>query len=111
MCVELLTPDGNWSSYPPHRHDTSPECPVNNEEIYYFRVGRAGQDTTSPDGFAFHRTYTPTGSSTTASSSATVTFSASPVVITGLALPRRVIRFTISMSSPDRRHPELGLLR
>ncbi|MGD0285566.1 MAG: 5-deoxy-glucuronate isomerase [Acidimicrobiales bacterium] len=61
MCVELLTPDGNWSSYPPHRHDTSPECPVNNEEIYYFRVGRAGQDTTSPDGFAFHRTYTPDG--------------------------------------------------
>jgi 5-deoxy-glucuronate isomerase len=38
MCVELLTPDGNWSSYPPHRHDDSPECPVNNEEIYYFRV-------------------------------------------------------------------------
>ena len=42
MCVELLTPDGNWSSYPPHRHDDSPECPVNNEEIYYFRIGRAG---------------------------------------------------------------------
>jgi 5-deoxy-glucuronate isomerase len=61
MCVELLTPDGNWSSYPPHRHDTSPECPVNNEEIYYFRVGRVGQETTSPDGFAFHRTYTPDG--------------------------------------------------
>ena len=44
MCVELLTPDGNWSSYPPHRHDDSPECPVNNEEIYYFRIGRAGTD-------------------------------------------------------------------
>ena len=46
MCVELLTPDGNWSSYPPHRHDGSPECPVNNEEIYYFRLGRdrAGHD-------------------------------------------------------------------
>ena len=39
MAVELLTPDGNWSSYPPHRHDDSPECPVNNEEIYYFRIG------------------------------------------------------------------------
>ena len=39
MCVEVLTPDGNWSSYPPHQHDDSPECPVNNEEIYYFRVG------------------------------------------------------------------------
>lgn len=59
MCVELLTPDGNWSSYPPHRHDDSPDCPVNNEEIYYFRVGRAGSTDYAPDGFALHRTYTP----------------------------------------------------
>jgi 5-deoxy-glucuronate isomerase len=66
MCVELLTPDGNWSSYPPHRHDSSPECPVNNEEIYCFRIGRAGPDVPapngpSPNGFALHRTYTPEG--------------------------------------------------
>ena len=61
MCVELLTPDGNWSSYPPHRHDDSPECPVNNEEIYYFRVGHAGTTDYAPDGFAMHRTYTPEG--------------------------------------------------
>jgi 5-deoxy-glucuronate isomerase len=54
MAVELLTPDGNWSSYPPHRHDDSPECPVNNEEIYYFRI--AGDA-----GFGLHRTYTPDG--------------------------------------------------
>ena len=52
MCVELLTPDGNWSSYPPHRHDDSPECPVNNEEIYYFRIGRTGTTDYAPDGFA-----------------------------------------------------------
>ena len=62
MCVELLTPDGNWSSYPPHRHDDSPECPVNNEEIYYFRIGRAGSTEFSADGFGMHRTYTPDGS-------------------------------------------------
>jgi 5-deoxy-glucuronate isomerase len=61
MCVELLTPDGNWSSYPPHRHDDSPECPVNNEEIYYFRLGRAGTAEYDPDGFALHHTYTPEG--------------------------------------------------
>lgn len=59
MCVELLTPDGNWSSYPPHRHDDSPECPVNNEEIYYFRIGTAGTTRYSTDGFGLHRTYTP----------------------------------------------------
>jgi 5-deoxy-glucuronate isomerase len=61
MCVELLTPDGNWSSYPPHRHDDSPECPVNNEEIYYFRIGRSGTTEYAPQGFGFHRTYTPEG--------------------------------------------------
>jgi 5-deoxy-glucuronate isomerase len=59
MCVELLTPDGNWSSYPPHRHDDSPECPVNNEEIYYFRIGRAGSTEFDCDGFGVHRCYTP----------------------------------------------------
>jgi 5-deoxy-glucuronate isomerase len=62
MCVELITPDGNWSSYPPHRHDDSPECPVNNEEIYYFRIGVAGTSDYSADGFGMHRTYTPDGS-------------------------------------------------
>jgi 5-deoxy-glucuronate isomerase len=59
MAVELLTPDGNWSSYPPHRHDDSPECPVNNEEIYYFRIGRVGTTEYDPDGFGMHRLYTP----------------------------------------------------
>ena len=62
MCVELITPDGNWSSYPPHRHDDSPECPVNNEEIYYFRIGVTGSSEYCADGFGMHRTYTPDGS-------------------------------------------------
>jgi 5-deoxy-glucuronate isomerase len=61
MCVELLTPDGNWSSYPPHKHDASPECEVNNEEIYYFRIGKAGTTECSKEGFGMHRTYTGEG--------------------------------------------------
>lgn len=61
MCVELLTPDGNWSSYPPHKHDDSPECPVNNEEAYYFRIGRTGSTEVDPNGFGLHRTYTGDG--------------------------------------------------
>jgi len=61
MCVELLTPDGNWSSYPPHKHDDSPECEVNNEEIYYFRIGKAGTTQYSDAGFGMHRTYTADG--------------------------------------------------
>ena len=43
ICCELLTPDGNWSSYPPHKHDASDPCRVVNEEIYYYRIaGRTG---------------------------------------------------------------------
>ena len=57
ICCEVLTPDGNWSSYPPHKHDARPS-EVDNEEIYYFRVGRTGTTAYSPDGFAVHRTYT-----------------------------------------------------
>jgi len=51
---ELLTPDGNWSSYPPHKHDEASECEVVNEEIYYFRISGEG-------GFGLHRTYTADG--------------------------------------------------
>jgi 5-deoxy-glucuronate isomerase len=61
MCVELLTPDGNWSSYPPHKHDDSAECTVQNEEIYYFRIGRAGTTGYADDGFGLHRLYTTDG--------------------------------------------------
>jgi 5-deoxy-glucuronate isomerase len=58
ICCELLTPDGNWSSYPPHKHDSSEPCEVINEEIYYYRIAGADQVTPSREGFGFHRTYT-----------------------------------------------------
>jgi 5-deoxy-glucuronate isomerase len=51
VAVEVLTPEGNWSSYPPHKHDTASEHEAVLEEIYYFRIGGAG-------GFGVHRTYT-----------------------------------------------------
>jgi 5-deoxy-glucuronate isomerase len=60
MCVEVLTPDGNWSSYPPHRHDGEGDCTVHNEEIYYFRIGHVDGGY-SHDGFGMHRTYTHDG--------------------------------------------------
>jgi 5-deoxy-glucuronate isomerase len=62
ICCEVLTPEGNWSSYPPHKHDDTPDSLANNEEIYYFRVGRSGSTETSDEGFALHRTYTTDGS-------------------------------------------------
>ena len=39
LAVEVITPAGNFSSYPPHKHDTfDPQAPeVELEEIYYFR--------------------------------------------------------------------------
>ena len=62
ICVEVLTPDGNWSSYPPHKHDDTPGSLADNEEIYYFRLGRSGSVETGEEGFALHRTYTADGS-------------------------------------------------
>jgi 5-deoxy-glucuronate isomerase len=50
-CCEVLTPPGNWSSYPPHKHDdASNGVEAELEEIYYFRVE-------GPHGMAAHRTY------------------------------------------------------
>ncbi len=58
ICCELITPDGNWSSYPPHKHDASEPCPVVNEEIYYYRIAGPDQVTPSLEGMGYHRTYT-----------------------------------------------------
>lgn len=55
IVVEVITPAGNWSSYPPHKHDESNDVESRLEEIYYFRI--AGDN-----GFGFHRTYTTDGS-------------------------------------------------
>jgi 5-deoxy-glucuronate isomerase len=58
ICCELITPPGNWSSYPPHKHDASEPCEVVNEEIYYYRIAGADQVTPSRTGHGYHRTYT-----------------------------------------------------
>jgi 5-deoxy-glucuronate isomerase len=58
---ELITPDGNWSSYPPHKHDEASDCEVVNEEIYYFRIAGSDAITPSRTGFGMHRTYTADG--------------------------------------------------
>jgi 5-deoxy-glucuronate isomerase len=57
MAVELVTPDGNWSSFPPHRHDNIPGSPAHNEEIYYFRIGKEKSAHGNSEGWGFHRTY------------------------------------------------------
>ena len=50
IAVEVLTPGGNWSSYPPHKHDEErPGEEVELEEIYFFEV--------RGDGFGYQRVY------------------------------------------------------
>ena len=41
IACEVLTPDGNWSSYPPHKHDEEGPDESALEEIYYFEVAEA----------------------------------------------------------------------
>jgi 5-deoxy-glucuronate isomerase len=58
LAVEVLTPEGNWSSYPPHKHDEQrPPEEAELEEVYYFEIA-AGHG--SP-GFGLHRLYTADG--------------------------------------------------
>lgn len=38
IAVEVITPGGNWSSYPPHKHDEERAQEAILEEIYYFEI-------------------------------------------------------------------------
>jgi 5-deoxy-glucuronate isomerase len=53
IACEVITPAGNWSSYPAHKHDQTSETESELEEIYYFEIaaGPGGQP-----GFGFMRT-------------------------------------------------------
>ena len=53
LVVEVLTPGGSWSSYPPHKHDEDrPPEEVVLEEVYYYRAR-------APEAFAVQRLYSP----------------------------------------------------
>jgi len=53
IACEVITPAGNWSSYPPHKHDEDRPGESVLEEIYYFEIaaGPAGP------GVGFQRVY------------------------------------------------------
>ncbi len=57
VLVEVYTPGGNWSSYPPHKHDVHLEDDQGNlieadlEEVYFYKIDK-------PDGYAYQRVYT-----------------------------------------------------
>ncbi len=60
VCVEVYTPSGNWSSYPPHKHDVHRVDAQGNlleadlEEIYFYKIDR-------PEGYAYQRVYNESG--------------------------------------------------
>lgn len=57
ILVEVYTPGGNWSSYPPHKHDVhvvddqGKLVEADLEEVYYYKID-------PPEGYAFQRIYT-----------------------------------------------------
>jgi len=57
VLVEVYTPSGNWSSYPPHKHDVHLEDGQGNlleadlEEVYFYKIDK-------PEGYAYQRVYT-----------------------------------------------------
>ena len=57
VLVEVYTPGGNWSSYPPHKHDRHVVAPdgtlreADLEEVYFYRLDR-------PEGCAYQWIYT-----------------------------------------------------
>jgi 5-deoxy-glucuronate isomerase len=57
VCVEVYTPSGNWSSFPPHKHDTRKAnsetgalMEASLEEIYFYKIDK-------PQGFAIQKVY------------------------------------------------------
>jgi 5-deoxy-glucuronate isomerase len=52
VVIEVYTPGGNWSSYPPHKHDVhNPPVEVDLDEIYYYRIEHP------KEGFALQHLY------------------------------------------------------
>ena len=59
IVCEVVTPEGNWSSYPPHKHDEHvPGQESRLEEIYYFESAPAAGSAASADtAFGMFSTY------------------------------------------------------
>jgi len=58
VVIEVYTPGGNWSSFPPHKHEVhNPPTEVDLDEIYYYRIDRP------KEGFALQRLYASDSSS------------------------------------------------
>ena len=54
IACEVITPGGNWSSYPAHKHEENTDFETQLEEIYYFEIDDSPAGT---PGFGYHRVY------------------------------------------------------
>ncbi|MCX8454172.1 5-deoxy-glucuronate isomerase [Paenarthrobacter ureafaciens] len=59
IVCEVITPAGNWSSYPPHKHDEEKDGETSLEEIYYFetRVAPGSPAPEETDAIGYARVY------------------------------------------------------
>ena len=57
IVCEVLTPAGNWSSYPPHKHDLEGEHESALEEIYYFETRPTAGAPEQADAVGYQRVY------------------------------------------------------
>ena len=96
IACEVITPGGNWSSYPAHKHDENTPVESALEEIYYFEIDSAAQtihaasDTTAC-------TARPTARSRCSKRCAPATSCWCRTVITARPSPRPAITCTTSM--------------
>jgi 5-deoxy-glucuronate isomerase len=62
VAVECITPAGNWSSWPPHKHDTLGPDEAVLEELYYYELAPAASgNRRMGEGFAVQRLYSVDG--------------------------------------------------
>jgi 5-deoxy-glucuronate isomerase len=58
IACEVITPAGNWSSYPPHKHDEErPGVETELEEIYYFETQATNGAPEGAESLAYQRVY------------------------------------------------------
>jgi 5-deoxy-glucuronate isomerase len=61
IVCEVITPAGNWSSYPPHKHDEEKDGETSLEEIYYFETrvapGSPDRPGSEDDAIGYQRVY------------------------------------------------------
>ncbi len=57
IACEVITPAGNWSSYPPHKHDETSDTESELEELYHYRFRSGAPVGVEPRNVGYQRVY------------------------------------------------------